>query len=594
MDIQILIGILIFTMAAFVFEWLPIDVVALTCLALLLLFDLVTPEEAIAGFGNTAVITVMMMFVLSEALTHSGVISKLGHRIASMSGSSYWIAGVALLLVCGVLSAFVSNTATLAILMPLGIQLAKHFDVSTSKVLLPLSYISIVGGTCTVIGTSTNLIVSSLAVEHGLAEIGMFEFLWLGGLLFLIGLVYVVLVPLRFLPDRRAPESLTSKYELEAFLTELEISEGSKLVGRTVLNRRISERFRLNVLQILRKGATIGTDLRVTELEAGDRLIVRGAMRDIVGFREQYGLLMLTDIKLSDELLTDQKNILAEVQISPVSRLVDLTIREIDFRRRFGCFVLALNRTGEVIRDKLTSIPLRNWDTLLVFGPRSRVEALFQLEDFVSLEEVNIRLHLPRNWWLATVTIPVVVVAASLGFVSILEAAILGAVAMVVTRTITIQQAYQSINWTVIFLLAAILPLGTAMENTGLNTVIADLFTGLGAGLSEGGSTFVVLSIIYLTTTLLSEAVSNNSTAVLMVPIALSTANSLGHDPKAFLMTVAFAASASFLTPMGYQTNAMVFGPGGYRFSDYLLWGLPLKIIFWIVSVALIPYIWPL
>ncbi len=588
MEIPILLAIIAFTLIAFVVGRMPIDVVALCCLALLLIFNLVTPEEAIAGFGNPAVITVMMMFVLSEALVLTGVVAKIGHRIASMSGT-YLVAGTTLLLGCGVLSAFISNTATLAILLPVGLQLAKHYEVSASRILLPLSYISIVGGTCTLIGTSTNLLVSSIAHDHGLEAISMFEFFMLGGPLFVLGLLYIVLVPMRGMTPRAQVGSLTSKYELEAFLTEIEVPPGSRLVGLTPLATQISERFRLNVLQILRGGRIIGTEIRATELQAADRLIVRGAMQDIVAFKEQYGLLLLTDIKLSDTALTDENNILGELQISPVSRLTGLTIKEIDFRRRYGCFVLALNRTGDLIRNKLTSIPLRHWDTLLVFGPRARVEALQELEDFVSLEEVDIRLHLPRNWWLAALILPAVVLAATFGWMDILEASILGAVAMVITRRLTIQQAYSSINWTVIFLLAAILPLGTAMENSGLNEVIAAGLVDLGGG----GHPLLLLAAIYLATALLSEVVSNNSTAVLMVPFAFATATSLGLEARPFVMAVAFGASASFLTPMGYQTNAMVFVPGQYRFVDYLLWGLPLKVLFAVVSIFAIPRIWP-
>jgi di/tricarboxylate transporter len=589
MDIYILTAIIALTLVAFVREWMPIDAVAFSCLGLLLAFDLVSPQEAIAGFSNPAVITVMMMFVLSESLTRTGLIAKLGHRIASLSGRSFWTASATLLVTCGVLSAFISNTATLAILMPVGIQLAKHYGKSSSRILLPLSYISIVGGTCTLIGTSTNLLVSALSEQHGYGALGMFEFLGLGAILFGIGLAYTILVPVRILQSEES-SSLTTKYELAAFLTELHVTETSRLRGKTVVEEQVSERFRLNVLEIIRGTEVIATDIRFETLENGDRLIVRGAMDDLLSFKEQYGLLLPTDAKMSDSDLNDTKNILAELQLSPISNLAGQSIREIDFRRRYGCFVLALKRTGEVIRDRLTSIPLRNWDILLVFGPRGRVEALSESSDFVSLEEVDIRLHLESRWWIGATVIPIVVILASLGVMSILKASLLGAVTLIVTRALAIQEAYKAINWTVIFLLAAILPLATAMENTGLNSLISEHM----AGFVPSGSAFVTLSMMYLATALLSEVMSNNSTAVLMVPISIGVATQLGLDPKPFIMAVAFGASASFLTPMGYQTNAMVFGPGGYRFIDYLRVGLPLKVLFWLVTVTLIPTFWPL
>ncbi len=591
LDILLLIGILIVTLLAFTFDWAPIDVVALSCLAMLLLTNLISANEAIEGFSNPAVITVMMLFILSYGLTHSGLLNKLGLKIAQLAGAKAWGASAALVLIAGVLSAFINNTAALAIFMPVAIQLARHYQFSPSKILLPLSYVSIIGGTCTLIGTSTNLLVSGVASErYGMEPFGVFEFFGLGAILFVIGSIYTLLVPMRFLAPRADSSSLTKKYRLSNFLTELRIPAGSPIIGMTVVEAHISERYQINVLEILRDKSRIAQDLRSRPLLEGDVLIVRGEMEGIVNLRTRYGLLLLTDVKLEDTDLADENNILAEIQLSPSSRLTGSTIKEIDFRRRYGCFVLALNRTGEMIREKLTSIPLRSWDTLLVFGPRIRVEDLYSQDDFVPLQELNLRLRMPKRWWVSLVIIPIVVIIAATGLMPILKVSILGAVALILTRAITIQQAYDSINWTVIFLLAAILPLGTAMQNTGLDQILGK---GI-ANLSTGYGPVVVLALIYLVTALLSEVVSNNSTAVLMAPVAVTAAANLGIDPKPLLMAVAYAASASFLTPMGYQTNAMVFGPGSYKFTDYLKFGAPLKIAFWLISVWLIPVFWPL
>ncbi len=590
MDTWILVAIIAFTFLAFSFEWLPIDAVALSSLGLLLLFGLVTPQEAIRGFSNDAVITVMMMFILSYGLAHTGLIDRFGQKLAQRSGATHWPAVIALILACGVLSAFVNNTAAMAILMPVGIQIAKHYDVSPSRILLPLSYLSIIGGTCTLIGTSTNLLVSSRSEESGYGAFSMFEFLGLGLILLVVGLIYIVLVPMRFLKPRVATSDLTAKYQLSSFLTEVQVPDGSQLIGSSVLDARINERFRLTVLEILRGGERIAVDLRARPIQGGDLLIVEGRMEDIVNFRDHHGLRLLTDVKVDDRELSDQNNIMAEIQLSPVSRLTGSTIRDLDFRRRFGCFVLALNRYGEPIRDKLAHIVLHNWDTLLVFGPRSRIEALYETEDFVPLQEVKLRLVIPRRWWLSVAIIPLVVLLAATGVTSILKASILGAVALIVFGGISVQQAYEAINWTVIFLLVGILPMGIAMEKTGLAAMLGEAIANVGADYGP----WAVIALIYLATAMLSEIVSNNSTAVLMVPIAGTAATSMGLDPKPFMITVAFAASASFLTPMGYQTNAMVFGPGGYRFMDYVKFGAPLKIMFFVISVLLIPRIWPL
>ncbi len=585
----VLLAIIVFALLSFAFQWMPLDVTALTVLGLLLVFGLVTPEEAIAGFSNPAVVTVMMMFILSHGLVESGVINRIGYRISHISGESPWRATITLLVVSGVLSAFINNTAAVAIFMPLAMMLARHFKFSPSRILIPLSYVSIAGGTCTLIGTSTNLLVSSLAVEAGMEPFGIFELTAFGGILFVVALVYNVLVPMRTLPPRAASDSLTNKYSMGPYLTELRVPSTSPLVASTVLDKGISERFNLNVLEIIRGRQKISQDIRNTELQAEDVLLVRGAMEDIVALRGHYGLLLLSDTKLEDASLTDSTNVLAEMQVAPQSQLAGRTLREIDFRKRYGCFVLALNRTGDLIRDKVAFIPLQPWDILLTFGPRSRIEGLGQQDDFLPIGELDLKIRLTPRWWVAVAVIPTVVLLAAFGVFGILKAAILGVVVLLVTRSLTIQQAYRSINWTVIFLLAAILPLGVAMVKTGLAATLGEQIVRIGGPLGPTG----VLAAIVITTALLTETVSNNSAAVLMVPIALYTAEALGVDGRPMVMAVTFAASMSFMTPIGYQTNTMVYGPGAYRFSDYLRAGAPLALAGWIMAVLLIPLIWP-
>jgi di/tricarboxylate transporter len=589
LEILVLVGIILFALMAFVREWLPMDVVSLTCLGLLLLFGLVTPEEAISGFSNPAVITVMMMFILSAALVDSGLVARLAYRISDWTGGGQWHAVVLLLLLAGLVSAFLNNTAAVAVLMPVAIHLARQHRFSSSRLLMPLSFVAIFGGTATLIGTSTNLLVSSLASEHGLSPFSMFEFLPLGSILFGIGFLYVTLVPMRFLEPRSVVSSLTRKYHLEGFLTELKVGSNSKLIDRTVVEEQISERYEMTVLEILRGKKKITSEIRNTHLQVGDVLLVRGAVEGIVAFKEKEGLLLLTDIKLSDADLNDQHTILAELQLSPMSRMIGGTLREIDFRRQYGAFVLALNRTGDLIRDKLAAIPLKAWDTLLVFGPKTRVEALNDVADFIPLGERKVRLRLAPRWWLCAVTIPVVVGLAATGIMPILKSAILGTVFLLATRTITIRQAYRGIDWAVIFLLAAILPLGLAMENTGLAAWIAAWIEPFGMRYGP----HALLSLLYLATTVLTSMFSNNATAILMVPIAIGAASNLGVDAKPFLMAIAYGASTSFMTPVGYQTNAMVVGPGAYRFGDFLKFGGPLTLIFWLVATWLIPVFWP-
>jgi len=560
----------------------------LISLALLLLFGIINPEEAVSGFSNPAVITILMMFILSQALVQSGAIAKLGHQIATMTGQSRQTASVVLLVVVGVLSAFINNTVAVAVFLPVAVHLAHHFRFSPSKILMPLSFAAIMGGTATLVGTSTNLLVKAIAEDYGVAEITMFEFMTLGGVLFVVGIAYNILVPMRYLPDRES-SSLTQKYRLTDYLTELRVSHNSPLIGRTVLEEHIAERFRLTVLEIHRGERVIAENLRNTGLRRDDILIVEGAVEDIVSFREQKGLLLLTDVKLDDDELSAHNTILVEMQLSPTSRLVGKNLKEINFRRTFGCFVLALGRTGERIRKKLGKIPLKQWDTLLIFGPRARIEAIYQTPDFVPLGELDIPIRLARFWWIDVAIIPIVVGLAALGWMSILKASLLGAVAVLAMRRLSTRQAYQGVDWSVIFLLAATVPLGIAMKNTGLADMIGSSLSHLG---EQVGPT-MLLAILFAATALLTSFFSNNATAILMVAIAVSTASKLGIDAKPLVMAVAYAASTCFMTPIGYQTNAMVLTPGNYRFTDFVKFGLPLNILFLIISSLLIPILWP-
>ncbi|MCB1055481.1 MAG: SLC13/DASS family transporter [Acidobacteria bacterium] len=589
MDVVLLVLVLAFLLVSFVLEKLPVDVTALIALGLLLLFGLITPEQATAGFSNPAVVTVMMMFILSEGLVQSGVVRRIGYGLVRLAGRQGQRATRGLLGLAGLISAFVNNTAAVAIFIPVTLDLAKHYRISPSRLLIPLSYVTILGGTCTLIGTSTNVLVSSLATQHGLAPFSMFEFLAVGGVVFVVGSAYNLWLVPRLIPVRATQASLTGKYRMDAYLTELRVRRGSVLIGRTVLEEELSERFRVNLLEVVRAGRRIASDLRNLPLEVDDVLLVRGSMEDILAFKEQRGLLLLTDVKLGDKELSDETTVLVEVQVRPSSTLVGSTLKEIDFRKRYACFVLALARTGEVLREKISSVPLRPWDTLLVFGPRQRVDGLAQAGDFVPLQEVHAHLHRSRRWWIGALAIPLVVALAATGLMPILKSAILGVVLLLATRTLRIQQAYRAIDWTVIFVLASVLPLGAAMEQTGLAAGLAGAIVRVG----EPYGPWAMLSLVILATSLLTEFITNNSAAVLMVPIAFSIAEHLGVDAKPFLMGLTFAASMSFATPTGYQTNTMVYGPGGYRFVDYVKAGAPLNLILWLLTSFLVPWVWP-
>jgi di/tricarboxylate transporter len=584
-DGLILIGILFLMVCAFAFEWANTAVVALAVLALLAATGLVTSEEALSGFSNEAVFTVLMMFWLSESLVRSGLIGKLGYRIANLAGASGWSASMLLLALVGSVSAFINNTAAVAIFIPVAMHLARHYRFSPSKILLPLSWIAILGGTSTLFGTSTNIVVNSLSP---IGNLGVFSFARFGLVMLAVGFLYIAFFAFRYLPPRATLSPLTRKYHLAGYLTELRVPEGSRLIGRTVVDERVSERLRLNVLEIIRGGEKISTNLRHEEFRKGDLLIVRGDVEDIIAFREEYGLLLLTDVKISDADLSDRHNVLAEVQVTPLSNLVGKTLQETEFRRRSGCFVLALNRTGETILDRVARVRIRAWDLLLVFGPRTRVEALYEDEGFLAIGEREMPLHLPPGWWLSPLVIVSVVLLSALGLTEIHLAALIGVVVLFLSKALTVQAAFTATDWSVIVLLAAILPLGAALETTGL----AGLLGGSLAFIGDAWGPWAMLSIYYAATSLLTSLFSNTATAVVMVPIAISAAASQGVDVRPFLMATAFAASCDFATPIGYQTNAMVFGPGSYRFKDYAKFGAPLNVAYWILASLLIPVLW--
>jgi len=589
MDILILVIIIAGAVVLFISEIFPIDLVAGLVVGSLLLTNIITLDEALKGLNNPATVTIAAMFVLSFGLTKTGVINILGDRIIHITKNDVSRVYVVFLLAAALLSSFINNTAAVAIFLPLALQFSNEFRMSPSKILIPLSYASIFGGTMTLIGTSTNIIVSSISADHGLGQLGMFEFTKLGGIFMLVGMIYLLIFARKKLPVRSILSSLTQKYHMTRYLTELKIPEGSPLVGRTALQEDISANYDINILAIIRGKRKILIDIRITRLHPGDILLVRGPFQRLMRLKDRYKLLLLTETKLNDDELSIGDNILTEVLVSPTSRLIGSTLKEIDFRRRYGCFVMAIRKHGETLRNKISNTPINASDTLLIYGSERRIDALKDDQNFVVLEKVDIKLQRGNKWIIAIGVILLVVILAALNIVTILKAALLGCLALMTTRTITMQEAYKAIDWSVIFLLAGMIPLGYAMEKTGLAQIIGEHIASLGGPFGPR----IVLAGTYLITNLLTETMSNNSTAIIMAPIAITTANLLGVSPIPFLMAVTFAASASFMTPVGYQTNTMVYGPGGYRYTDYLKFGSPLNIMFFLLAVLLIPIIWP-
>jgi len=593
-DIIIVLFIILLAFVLFVSEALPIDVVALTVLSMLLITGQLTPGEGISGFSNPAVITIAILFVLSHALQKTGVLEYLVIKINQLVSRSLVI-GLTVYLVCIALaSALVNNTAIVAIFMPVTIRMAEKYHISPSKVLMPLSYSAILGGTLTLIGTSTNLLVNSIFVNSGpYTPLGMFEFSRYGIFLLAVGLTYVVVVAYRILPSRTVTSSLTKSYHMGGYLTELKIGDDSPLLGGTTLDRQISQNYDVTILGIQRDKKLLSTNLRETPLEKGDILLVRGSVENFFRMKEVEQVYMLTDEKLNQEELTKEENLLVECLLTNQSELMGQSLKEANFRLRFGSFVLAIRREGDILRKKIAHVILRAFDTLLVYGPREKIREMRDSGEFIVLTELERSLRKHRFWWLSILVIIGAVLLAALSLVPILKGVIIGLAILLVARVITPLEAYNSINWQIIVLIGCLIPLGIAIQSSGTAIMIGNTMVNLLQFVPEHQQATFLLAMIYLVAMILTEVSSNAATAIIMTPIALAASANLGLDPRPFIFAICYAASASFITPIGYQTNLMVYGPGGYKFSDYIRVGLPLSITLWVMAVILIPMLWP-
>jgi di/tricarboxylate transporter len=580
-------------LVAFVREILPIEVTALALLAILVVAGILDVDEALAGFSSTAVVAIGSLFVLSHALTKTGLLETIANWIAGTSRDRSWPMIVVLLVLVCVGSGLLNNTAVVALSIPLVMRLCRWFELSPSKVLLPLSYASILGGSLTLIGTSTNLLVNSVVEDFGEPALGMFEFTVPGSVIAAVGLVYIVVVARRVLPARAGTGALTRKYRVGEFLSELAVGEDSRLVGRNLAGERINERYRVTVLEVLRgpSEAFLG-EADTVLLQPGDLLIVQGDVEDILRLRREQQLTTLPEVKLNDEQLVVGGQLL-EAWIAPGSRMIGRTLRELAFHGRHGAYVLAINRVRATVRLRVAETPLQLGDALLILIPPDRVSGLEETGEVFIFSEHDVSLRKDRVWWLPLVVLPLVVVAAATGWLDIAAGALIGVVVMLAFRVVTPQEAYRAVDWPVIFVIAAFVPMGHAFQVTGTADYLAQSVMVLSSWAPPGLLPYFVLATVHLVTVAMTQVVSNNAAAVVVTPIALSLGQLLGVDSRPFVIAVCFAASAAFMTPMGYQTNLMVHAAGQYQFRDYLRFGAPLNLMVWILAVILIPIFWP-
>jgi di/tricarboxylate transporter len=560
-------------------------------LGVVMVTGLVTVEEGVSGFSNPATITVGAMFVLSAGLSKTGALQTLARLLVRASKYPYVLL-LLLIPAVAIPSAFVNNTPVVAVFLPLVLAVCAKRKFSPSKFLIPLSFASQFGGVCTLIGTSTNILVSTLSDKAGYGAFSMFEFSQLGLIMVVAGVVYFLTVGYWLLPERRG-EELTATYQLGEYITELRVMPGSAFIGQTVASAKFGRQQDVTVLELLREEEKLFSPLH-EPIRAGDILMVRGKVADLMELKSAGKLEIESEFKLRDAALQSGDLSLVEVLVAPQSTVIGRTLVELDFNRLYRGIVLAIQRRGQTIREQLKHLRLRSGDALLLMIPKAEIARMRADDNLVVLEPVDEPSLRRRKAPLALFIVALVVLFASAPVFNgkplpILATAVLGCVAMVLTRCISLEQAYAAIDWKVIFLLAGVLPLGIAMEKTGTAQFLAQHAINLVGGLGP----VAVLAVLYLLTATLTECMSNNAAAVLLTPIGISTALGLGVSPRPFLLAIMFAASTAFATPVGYQTNTMIYNPGGYRFTDFMKVGIPLNIIFWILAVYFIPRFWP-
>lgn len=571
--------------ALFATEKLPVDIVAILALSALVILGLVAPDQAISGFANEATITVAAMFVLSAGLQRTGALAALGRLFARVRWQ--WAFVLLVMTTIAVISAFVNNTAAVAVFLPLVLAATARNGIASSKVLIPLSYAAQMGGVCTLIGTSTNLLVNSLAKNLGHPGFSLFEFTALGIACTVAGMVYLLTVGRWLLPERRGAD-LTETYELGKYITELRVMSKSPLIGRSVESAKLAETHGVFVLELLRGEEKVWSP-RSETLAEGDVLLVRGDWSRLTELKERARLEIEPEFKLDDAQLQDDQRMLVEVMVAPGSRFVGQNLKALDFHWHYNATVLAIHRRGQVLRDKLRDVVLSVGDILLMVTHRDEVRALRDNTNVVIINEREEGSALRRRAPLALAIMIAVIAVSGLGLMPIVISALIGGVAMVLTRCLTPEDAYSAIDWRVIVLIAGVLPLGIALQQSGAAEFLAQNTLGR---VGDFGP-LVVLAVLYLLALVLSELMSNAAAAVLLVPIAYSTATALGYSPTPFLVAVTFAASTSFSTPVGYQTNTMVYNLGNYRFVDFMRVGIPLNLLFWVLGMVLIPMLWP-
>jgi di/tricarboxylate transporter len=591
MDIWIITTILLITLYLLITEKISIDLTAIGIMVLLVVSRILTPKEAVSGFANPAVITVGAMFVVSKGMMRTGGVEFLGRKILKIARGNYKMALIIILLSVAIASAFINNTPVVILFIPVVMTMCCEFGLSPSKFLIPVSYASILAGTCTLIGTSTNIIVSDLSVTSGYDGLTMFELATLGVPLAAAGIIFLYFAAPRVLPALANPICQLQDSDHRQYLAELKIPPKSNLAGRSpgeIFNQKYDS---IQVLELIKKSHIYHPDRVQLSIAEGDILLVKGSLNDLVAVLHNEEV----ELPLSEKglVLGAQKDapIVVELIISPHSALRGQQLVRTELAKDPDVHVIAVKRSNLHLAERqIHDVRLQTGDVLLIWCHESKLESIRSGTEYIVVEDVYAELVHKRKAWWSIINFICMIGTATLGLADIMTCALTAAFLMIITGCLQMRDAYRALQGDVLLLIAGTIALGAGMQKTGASQLYAEGFLSLFAGFSP----LIVLGAIILLTSICTQILSNNATAVLLLPIAISTALGIGVDPKPFIVGICFGASACFATPVGYQTNLMVYGPGGYSFTDYLKLGIPLNIFVVVASTLCIPMIWPL
>lgn len=587
-EVIFIFGLVLAVFIAFIWEKYPPEVIALASSAILMVVGILDTGEFLSVFSSSAPMTIAMMFIISAALERTGVLQIISNILKRSAKGSYLRSLLVIMFFSMISSAFMNNTPIVIMLTPVVISLAASINMPPSKLLIPLSFASIFGGTLTLVGTSTNILMSTVATDHGQPVIGMFE-MTLPALFFVVvGFTYMMSFSRFLLPDRYSLADIVGSQPERKFIAEILIPAESDHIGKQVKDFSLPVEG-ASVIDMIRRNVSVRRRMQDLTVKAGDRFILKTDASELLSLKEDGQVEFSSTLPQGFEPVTASESLLMEASINQKSSLMGRRLMDLGLVRKYGVYVIAIHRDDENLNENFENIKLKFGDTLLLEGPADGIKRLLEDGNIINLTEPQDRPIRRSKAPIAFITILGIMVLAAMNVLPIAGLAIIGATIVMITRCVDPDEAFDAIDWRILFLIFGMLGLSLGMEKTGAAEILVSGVVGITHNIGPIGLLFAV----YVLTSLLTEMISNNAVAVLIGPLVIALAEQLGLDPRPFIMAVMFAASASFATPIGYQTNTFVYGAGGYKFRDFLKIGIPLNIIFAILATAVIPMFFP-